>query len=84
MRCKQRLHALAKEFMLEGGQKGRLDPAPRSTRACWTYRVPRSGLVQEIFCGAASYVAFSKGVSLVRSSPVFERHISRLQCLKKS
>jgi hypothetical protein len=50
MRCKQRLHALAKEFMREGWQTGRPDPAPRSTTACWTYQVPRSGLVQLRLC----------------------------------
>jgi hypothetical protein len=66
MRCKQRLHALAKELMREGWQTGRPDPAPRSTTACWTYRVPRSGLVQfrlwksshkrknYLFCGSDS------------------------------
>jgi hypothetical protein len=51
MRCKQRLHALAKEFMLEERQPGRTDPAIRSATACRTYRVPRSGLVQcPLFC----------------------------------
>jgi hypothetical protein len=50
MRCKQRLHALAKECMREGWQTGRPDPAPRSTTACWAYRVPRSGLVQSRLC----------------------------------
>ena len=29
-----------------------LDPAPRSTRACWAYRIPRSGLVQSALCDA--------------------------------
>ena len=50
MRCKQRLHALAKEFMREGGQTGKPDSAPRSTTPSWTYPVPRSGLVQLRLC----------------------------------
>jgi hypothetical protein len=52
MRCKQRFHAFAKELKRKGWQTGRLDPAPRTATACWTYRVPRSGLVQCALCNA--------------------------------
>jgi len=39
--------------MWEGGQSGRPDPVPRTTTACWIYRVPRSGLVQPALCEAS-------------------------------
>src|SRR6202453_3701107 len=66
MRCKQRLYALAKEFMREGWQTGRPEPAPRSTTACWTYRVPRSGLVQLRLCGAQHKRRYSNEDSMRR------------------
>jgi transposase len=46
MRCKQRFHAFAKELKRKRWQTRRLGPALHTATACWTYRVPRSGLVQ--------------------------------------
>jgi integrase len=78
MRCKQRLHALANEFMREEGQTGRIDPAILSGIACRTYRVPRSGLVQwRLFRGRNSRHTFRSWLDAVGTAVGVQQKMMR-------